>query len=105
MFGNEVRRLFDARAADADKRYRESATMGRRTARGAIYVVYGEPEEVIFDISTKRNEPDLEVWIYSRESEPGLDNRQPRLRYWFANRDGKVVEHTPKATRRNTIRQ
>jgi GWxTD domain-containing protein len=105
MFGNEVRRVFDARAADADKRYRESATVGRRTSRGAVYVVYGEPEEVIFDISTKMNEPDLEVWIYARDSEPGLDSRQPRLRYWFANKDGKVVEHIPKATRRNTIRQ
>jgi len=105
MFGNEFRRRFDTRAAAADKLYRESATVGRRTARGAIYVIYGEPEEVIYEISTRPNEPDLEVWVYPKGAEPGLDGHRPRLRYWFAEKDGRVVAHVPRAGRRNTIRQ
>jgi GWxTD domain-containing protein len=105
MFGNELRRLFDERGLAADKRYREGTSVGRRTARGVIYVVYGEPEEVIFETSTKLGEPDLEVWDYAKDSEPGLDGHQPSLRYWFAQKDGKMVEHIPRASRRNMIKQ
>lgn len=105
FFGNEVRQLFEQRAAVADKRFREGARLGRRTARGAIYVLYGEPREVIYDTSIKRNEPNLEVWVYSGDGEPGLDGEPPRARYWFAEKDGQVVAHIPRAGRRNTIRQ
>jgi GWxTD domain-containing protein len=105
MFGNEVRRLFDERESAADKRYREGASVGRRTARGLVYVVYGEPDGIVFETSTKMGEPDLEVWQYTREAELGLDGRQPKLKYWFAQRDGKMVEHIPRASRRNTIKQ
>jgi GWxTD domain-containing protein len=105
MFGNEVRRLFDERAATADKRYREGASVGRRTARGLIYVIYGDADEIVFETRTKLGEPDLEVWNYTREAEPGLDGRQPKLKYWFAEKDGKMVAHIPRASRRNTIKQ
>ena len=68
-------------------------------------MVYGEPDEIVFETSTKMGEPDLEVWNYTREAEPGLDGRQPRLKYWFAEKDGKMAEHIPRASRRNTIKQ
>jgi GWxTD domain-containing protein len=105
MFGNAFRQDFDTRAIEADKRYREGASVGSRTARGVVFVVYGEPEEVIYETSTKLGEPNLEVWIYAKDAVSGLDGRQPKQRYWFAEKDGKMVEHTPRASRRNTIRQ
>jgi GWxTD domain-containing protein len=105
MFGNEVRRRFDKRGTEADKRYREDAAVGRRTARGVVFVIYGEPLEVIYETSTKPAEPDLEVWVYARDAEPGLDGSQPRQRYWFAEKDGQMVAHTPRAGRQDTIRQ
>lgn len=103
FFGNDVRQLFEDRAAAADKRFREGATIGRRTDRGAIFVLYGEPKDVEYDISLKPNEPDLEVWIYSKESSEGLDGSRPRRRYWFAEKGGRTVLHIPRASRRNNI--
>jgi GWxTD domain-containing protein len=103
FFGNDLRRLYEERLAEADKRYREGVTLGRRTDRGVIYVVYGEPESVEYDVSVRPREPDLEVWVYPKDSETGLNGEQPKRRYWFAEKDGRVVLHTPKPTRRSSI--
>lgn len=103
FFGNDVRRLYEDRVAEADRRYREGATLGRRTDRGVLYVVYGEPESVEYDVSVKPREPDLEVWIYPRDAAEGLDGERPKRRYWFAEKDGRVVLHIPRAGRRSTM--
>ena len=105
LFGNEVRRLYEERAEEADRRFRERVRRGRTTDRGVIYTLYGEPEAIEFDTSLNPREPDLEVWIYSGDAPPGLDGEAPRKRYYFAEKDGQTVLHTPRATRRSTIRQ
>lgn len=103
IFGNDAEREFEERARAADKRFREGAVIGRRTDQGTIFVLYGEPESVEYDTSTKRNEPDLEVWVYSKDAPEGLDGAKPKRRYWFADKDGRTVLHTPRASRRRSV--
>lgn len=105
LFGNEVRRLYEERVEEADRRFRERVRRGRTTDRGVIYTLYGEPDAIEFDTSLNPREPDLEVWIYSGEAPPGIDGESPRKRYYFADKDGETVLYTPRATRRSTIRQ
>ena len=102
IFGNDARREFEERAKQADTRYREGAVVGRRSDRGTIFVLYGEPASVEYDTSMKRNEPDLEVWVYPKDATEGLDGAKPKRRYWFAEKDGRTVLHTPRASRRTT---
>lgn len=105
IFGNPVRALFEERAEEADRRFRERARLGRSTDRGTIWILYGEPERIEFDTSLDPREPDLEVWTYPKDAPPGLDGEKPARRYWFAGKDGEIVLHTPRAGRRSTIRQ
>lgn len=105
FFGNDLRRVFDTRKAEAGKRYREVTTSGWRTDRGTIYVIYGEPEDIVYETSVRPHQPTVEVWVYAKDAEPGLDSLQPRTRYWFAKKNGKTVRYTPRVDRRNTIRQ
>lgn len=103
IFGNPVRELFDRRAEQADRHYRERAVLGRRTDRGAVYVLHGEPELIHHDLGRKPGEPDLEVWVYPKKAEAGLDGEQPRRRYYFVERDGRTVLYTPRSSRRIDI--
>lgn len=80
--GNPVRRAFEERAADADRMYSEAGILGRRTARGTILVLYGEPAAVEYEIAPEGGEPII-VWRYSSDTPPGLDGRSPDRFYWF----------------------
>lgn len=104
LFGNQVKALFEQRAEEADRRFREGTRLGRATDRGTIFVLYGEPERIDFDPGLARHEPDLEVWSYPEDAPPGLDGERPKQRYYFAERDGETVLYTPRATRRSLIR-
>jgi GWxTD domain-containing protein len=89
-YGNEVRELFEKRAAEADKKYSEAAHTGRRTDRGTIHVLYGTPESTEYALKKNAWDPDVEVWKYPKKAEPGLDGRRPDRTYRFA-RQGEVT--------------
>jgi GWxTD domain-containing protein len=81
--GNPVRELFERRAVDADRRFTEAGYRGRRTDRGTLFVLHGEPESIEFEINPRAGQPALEVWTYSREAGIGLDGRRPSESYRF----------------------
>lgn len=80
--GNPVRRAFEASVAVADRMYSEAGILGRRTARGTIRVLYGEPESIEYQIDPRGNAP-IEVWSYPADAPPGLDGRRPERFYRF----------------------
>lgn len=104
IFGNPALDLFEQRVELADRRFRENAVMGRRTDRGTLFVLYGEPALIQFDTSPNPREPDLEVWFYPKGAK-GLSGLTPNRRYFFAEKDGGTVLYTPRASRRSTLRQ
>ena len=91
--GNPVRELFDRRAAEADRRFTEAGYRGRRSDRGTIFVLHGEPEKVDFEINPRAGEPPLEVWTYARDAVLGLDGRRPAESYRFIKRGDLTVHY------------
>jgi GWxTD domain-containing protein len=85
--GNPVLDLFETRAAEADKKFSEAAVAGRRTDRGTILILYGEPESVDYEEFRDVSGPDVELWRYSKKAESGLDGRRPEREYRFAKLD------------------
>ena len=81
--GNPVRDLALERAAEADRKFTESGYPGRRTDRGAIYVLYGEPEKMEYEPGDFVGDPPLEVWRYASSAGKGLDGEKPDRRYRF----------------------
>jgi GWxTD domain-containing protein len=103
IFGNPASDLFERRAELADRRYREQATIGRRTDRGALFILFGEPELIQFDVSNHPAEPDLEIWYYPRDVEEALGGLQPQSAYFFAEIEGRTVSYVPRPSRRRNI--
>jgi GWxTD domain-containing protein len=103
--GNPLRRpnlreRFEARAAEADKRFAEAGYLGRRTDRGTIFVLYGEPRSVDFDIHPEPDKPAIERWTYAGDAKPGLDGRKPDASYRFLKTgDLTVLYRAPLQTR------
>lgn len=83
---NPLRETFDQRSQEADKLYREAGYLGRRTARGTIYVLYGEPSKIDHEIPPFEGDPPIEVWFYEKDAEKGLDGRRPERQYRFIKR-------------------
>jgi GWxTD domain-containing protein len=104
IFGNPAKDLFERRAELADRRYREQATTGRRTDRGALFVLFGEPESIRFDVIGRPGEPDLEIWTYPKEVEEPLGGLEPEREYFFAQTDGRTVFYLPRPSRLRSIR-
>lgn len=103
LFGG-VEQTFDERSEQADDRFGEGARPGRKTDRGAIYVLYGEPEDIEFETSAEPREPTLEVWSYARAAEPGLDDRKPPRRLYFERTTDGRTRLTTGGFRRSRIR-
>lgn len=95
QFGNTVRMVFEKRAAEADRAFTESGYRGRRTDRGAVYILYGPPTKTDYEVSPTPGEPPLEVWMYDETSPPGLDGRKPAGIYRFVKRGDLTVTWTP----------
>ncbi|HKI03535.1 MAG TPA: GWxTD domain-containing protein [Thermoanaerobaculia bacterium] len=89
--GNPVQEAFDARSAEADRLYSEAGLLGRRTDRGAVYVVYGKPAKVEFAVSPIPNGPPLEVWTYASDAPSGLNARRPAGLYRFVKQGDRTV--------------
>ena len=88
---NEARELFEARVVEADRRFSEAGVRGRRTDRGAILVLYGEPSESRFEISRLERDPPLEVWSYDADAAAGLDGERPEATYRFFKPDDLTI--------------
>lgn len=88
--GNAFRDRYERRAADADDEFTEGHLPGRRTDRGAIFIVYGPAEEIEYEEFRDISEPDVELWHYPKKAEKGLDGRKPSREYRFA-RDGDTI--------------
>ncbi|MEO1083690.1 MAG: GWxTD domain-containing protein [Acidobacteriota bacterium] len=108
VFTKTPQQIYEARAAEADKRYTEGAYPGRRTDRGAILILYGEPESIEFESPRKVDDPPLEVWRYKKR-EKGLDGEKPKKQYRFVDLGRTVVRYTgqklPPDLRRRLQRQ
>lgn len=93
--GNPFRETFERRAADADRLYSEAGYLGRRTDRGLLYVLYGRPEKVEYDVSPVPNGPPVEVWSYGSGSPSGLDGKRPAGTYHFIKSGDLTVSYFP----------
>ena len=89
--GNPVREAFDARSEEADRKYSEAGLSGRRTDRGALFVVYGPPSKVDFEVSPLPNGSPLEVWTYGADAPSGLDAKRPSGVYRFIKQGDRTV--------------
>lgn len=89
--GNPARDLFERRAAEADRRFAEAGYRGRRTDRGVVLVLHGEPQKVDFELSPQRDGSPIEVWSFPRTAGPGLNGRPPAETYRFHKPDDLTV--------------
>lgn len=88
---NPARELYQERLEEAESLYAEAGMPGWKTDRGRVFVVYGEPEEVDYEVAPDPEDPLIEVWIYEKKAEEGLDGERPERRYRFIKR-GEVTE-------------
>jgi GWxTD domain-containing protein len=93
---NPLRDAFDKRAAEADKQFTEGGYLGRRTARGTTYVLFGPPTKIDHDISPDPDGPPLEVWRYDSKVTAGLDGERPAKVYRFIRQGDLTVVYVPK---------
>jgi len=97
---NPLRKQFDERAAEADRRFLEGGLPGRRTDRGTIWVLFGPPEDTDYEISPEPRDPPIEVWTYPAAAEPGLSGERPAEIYRFIKRDELTVFYIPRSVDR-----
>lgn len=93
---NPVRETFDKRAAEADRLFSEAGYRGRRTDRGAVFVVYGPPAKTEFEVSPAPGESAVEAWQYNPDTPEGLDGRKPAHVYRFIKRGDLTVTYVPR---------
>ena len=93
--GNPIRAAFDQRSVNADRLYSEAGLLGRRTDRGVLFVLYGPPDKVDFDVSPVPNGPPVEVWTYGSGSPSGLDGKRPAGIYRFIKSGDLTVLYVP----------
>lgn len=98
--GNRARDLFEQRARDADRRFSEAGYLGRRTDRGTLFVLFGEPKEIDFEINPREGGPPVERWSYAGETVTSLARRPPDPVYRFVKEgDLTVLYMRPMADR------
>lgn len=100
VFQDTPQQIFEQRAEEADKRYTEQAYPGRRSARGTVFIVFGEPKEITYESPRHVDDPTQEVWHYGKDAPPGLSGETPRKRYRFVEIDGQTVHYTGQRLRR-----
>lgn len=106
----KLKRHFELRAAEADKRYSESGLLGRRTDRGMVYILFGDPDKTEWEEHRDIDDPHIELWTYPKGAAKGLNGKKPSRRYRFA-REGDVMRlfsndpNDPNNRRRRMIRR
>jgi GWxTD domain-containing protein len=83
--------LFEERSAVADKKFSEAGFLGRRTDRGTIFVLYGQPKKGGFEVAAEPNLGSVEVWEYAADAPVGLDGKRPDRTYRFVKRGDLTV--------------
>lgn len=101
LFEKTPRQTFEARAEEADKKYSEGTYPGRRTARGTVLILHGEPEKIEFESAQRLGDPPLEVWTYPKAAEKGLDGKKPKRQYRFVRIRDSVVLYTGQSLRQD----
>lgn len=106
LFEKKPRQIFDERSLEADKLYSEGVYPGRRTDRGKIFILHGEPEEVEYDTPDNPKVPVLEVWTYPKDAPEGIDGEKPKRSYRFVELNGSKVLYSGQTLRfeRNDLR-
>ncbi|HJX29442.1 MAG TPA: GWxTD domain-containing protein [Thermoanaerobaculia bacterium] len=94
--GNPLLSTFEERTAEADRLYSEAGYRGRRTDRGAVFVLYGEPTKVEYEISPARGQAAIEAWSYAPTTPAGLDGRKPSPLYRFIKRGDLTETYIPR---------
>ena len=92
--------VYETRAREADRRFGEGARQGRRSDRGTVYILYGEPEEVKYEVASRPGFPPIEVWAYPKKGDKGLDGKSPQRYYYFTKRGEYTVETVPPSRQR-----
>ena len=91
---NELRQQVEARIAEADKRYTVGKRLGSLSDRGLVYVVLGEPVEIVRKVLPPRapewsagrfkRPTNTERWIYrNAAAEPALGTRALEIAFDF----------------------
>ncbi len=93
--GNPLRQTLEERSANADRLFSEAGLLGRRTDRGVIYVLYGRPSKMDYEVSPVRHGPPVEVWMYDSGSPSGLDGKRPGGIYRFIKSGDRTVIYLP----------
>jgi GWxTD domain-containing protein len=101
VFTETPQQIFERRMEEADKRFTEGAYPGSRTDRGAVFILYGEPEDIEYESPEKVGNPTLEAWIYPKDAEAGLDGDKPKRRIRFIEIDDRTVIYTGQRLRRD----
>ena len=91
--GNPVRELFETRAEQADRRFSEAGYLGRRTARGTVFVLQGDPAEIRYESPQRPGQEPIEVWVYSDATAQGLDGQPPQRWYRFVKEGELTVRY------------
>ena len=101
VFQKTPRQTFEERAEEADKKYSEGTYPGRRTDRGTVLILYGEPETIEFESPQRVGDPPLEVWKYPKGAEKGLDGKKPKRQFRFVRIRDSVVRYTGQSMRQD----
>lgn len=88
--GNRARGEFERRAREADRIFSEAGYLGRRTDRGALFILYGPPQKTEYG-SPAPGSPLREQWTYDASAPLGLDGLRPKARYEFQKK-GDLTE-------------
>jgi GWxTD domain-containing protein len=92
---NALLETFEERGTEADRVYGEGGYLGRRTDRGTIYVLYGKPQKVDFEVPPASGAPPIEVWTYGPQTPPGLTGRRPAPLYRFTKHGDLTIFYFP----------
>lgn len=85
---NEARQQFEARIAEADKRYGIRKTPGSQTDRGVAYALLGQPSEVLTRVTRQPGSQfqrlvNVEAWIYRNEAAERLTGSKSDIAFEF----------------------
>ena len=91
LFKKTPQQIFEQRAEKADSRYSRGTFPGRLTDRGTIYVLFGEPDDTVFESSEYLDGVPVETWEYGKEAGKGLNGEKPKKRYRFLQLENETV--------------
>lgn len=88
---NAAKELYDKRVKESEAKYQEAGIPGWKTPRGRVFVTYGEPSDVDYEVAPDPKDPLIEIWIYDKDADKGLDGESPKRQYRFIKR-GELTE-------------